>query len=110
MERRYTRLETESGMGTNVRRRGRGNHIPIGRQCRVVEGARIVHRRWDTGPDEAFFPHRRRWRGHSLLLLGEGKLGHLGTERFGRLVTAGGGENEMRAVTGSRMMPRGIAQ
>jgi hypothetical protein len=78
----------KTGVGTNVRRRGRGHHLPIGLQRRIIKSARIVHRGGHIGPHEAFLAHCRGWCRVSLLLLGEGELGHVGTERFGGAMTS----------------------
>lgn len=84
-------LSTEKkGVGTNFGRRRRGHNLPVGRQRRAFEGARIVHRGWHPGPHEAILPHRRRRRRDTLLLLGEGELGHVGAQRPGGTMTADG--------------------
>jgi hypothetical protein len=84
-------LSTEKkGVGTNFGRRRRGRYLPVGRQRRAFEGARIVHRGWHPGPREAILPHRRRRRRDTLLLLGEGELGHVGAQRSGGTMTADG--------------------
>lgn len=87
----YNILSTEKkGVGTNFGRRRRGHNLPVGRQRRAFEGARIVHRGWHPSPREAILPHRRRRRRDALLLLGEGELGHVGAQRPGGTMTADG--------------------
>ena len=106
---RRVRRGKKKGLGTNFRRRGRRHTIPIGRQCRIIEGSRIVHRGRHPSAREAIFPDRRGWSCDPLLLLGEGELGHVGAQRPGGPLTDGrrgwkGGwgcyGNEKRAVIG----------